>query len=229
MEAIILAGGRGKRLANLTTHTPKPMLSVAGKPFLVHILYTLRTRGITEVIISVGYLRESIMRQLKNNYGGMTIAYAEEKSPLGTGGGLFNALPLCKKNDVLVLNGDSFSDINYFDMMSKHKNSSSRMTIGIKHVPDTSRYGRVNIKSGMISMFEEKGVGGPGFINVGVYIVQREYLLSMETPAVFSLERDFLISKLDELKPRAYKVNGYFIDIGIPESYKLAQGYFRMK
>jgi len=103
------------------------------------------------------------------------------------------------------------------------------MTIGIKHVPDTSRYGRVNIKSGMISMFEEKGVGGPGFINVGVYIVQREYLLSMETPAVFSLERDFLISKLDELKPRAYKVNGYFIDNGIPASYKLAQGYFRMK
>src|SRR3989344_3377185 len=114
MQAIILAGGFGTRLRSVVADSPKPMALIHGKPFLAYLLDYLTSQGITDVVLSVHYLREQIETYFKTNYNGISIRYAVEEQPLGTGGAIKHALNYINiSSPVFVLNGDTFLKLNY--------------------------------------------------------------------------------------------------------------------
>jgi len=220
MQAIILAGGLGTRLRSVLTDVPKPMAPIHGKPFLAYLIGYLKSQGITEIILSVHYLREQIQDYFKSSYQGVSIRYAIEEEPLGTGGAILHALKLVDPSQpVFVLNGDTFVKLNYQAMYQEKNNL---MAMALRNVPDCSRYGVVRVENQKVVAFEEQGGHYPGAINAGVYLLSSTLFQSYSLPKSFSFERDFLFPNIATLQPQAFMVEDYFIDIGIPEDYARA-------
>ena len=223
MEAIVLAGGFGTRLKGMLEGLPKPMAPVAGRPFLEILLDQLVHAGCARVILSVGHLHEVIESHFGEAWRGMIVDYAVESAPLGTGGAIRAALVRGREEDILVLNGDTFLEADYAEMMRFHAAQAAQLTIGVTHQSDVARYGGVVLGGGRIAGFEEKGRTGPGWINAGAYVVRRDLVWPPELSGKFSFETDFLAPGIARLQPAAYEVNGLFIDIGVPEDLARAQ------
>ena len=228
--AIILAGGFGTRLQTVVNDLPKPMAPVNGEPFLNYQLNYLRFYGIKRVILSVGYLAEKIQSFYKNEYRGTEISYVTENSPLGTGGGIRLALEQCKDEIALVLNGDSFFDIDLKKFYALHQQEKAEMSLSLRRVNDASRYGTIETENDhRINSFKEKtGLIQSGRINAGTYILAKDLYLK-HTPAAsnFSIEKDFFEKQLNHVIIKGFEFEGYFIDIGIPEDYTKAQHDFK--
>lgn len=216
-QAVILAGGRGTRLGNLTQTTPKPAISVGGVPFLHHLIWNLARHGVRDIILSTGYLHDRLREVLGDEAFGAHLSYVREDVPLGTGGGLRNCLDALDER-FLVLNGDSIFDINYLDLTLEQ----TRAALALRRVPDTARYGRVDHTAGRVTAFREKGKAGAGAINGGIYFLTREVVASLPEGAS-SLEQDLfpVLAEHGELACREY--SGFFIDIGVPEDLARAQ------
>jgi D-glycero-alpha-D-manno-heptose 1-phosphate guanylyltransferase len=227
MEAIVLAGGLGTRLASRLQGLPKPMAPVAGRPFLEILLAQLRRCGCTRILLSVGHLHSVIQDHFGASFDGMTIDYAVESAPLGTGGAIRLALAQAKEDSVLVLNGDTFLDADYAAMMRSHAECGAAVTLAVVHCDNVSRYGGVAIDGQRVVGFEEKGHSGPGpkpgWISAGAYVLARNLAWPPALAEKFSIERDFFASQVARLRPAAFKVEGFFLDIGIPEDYDRAQ------
>lgn len=223
--AIILAGGLGTRLKPTVTDLPKPMAPVNGKPFLSFLLRYLNHYGIKQVLLSVSHLREKIMNHFGNHAEGLAINYIIEETPQGTGGGLRLALEHCTDEKVIVLNGDSFFDIDLERFSEMHDASGSVFSLALRKVDDTSRYGAISASDDgrILSFAEKQNHGGAGSINGGVYLVNRQAFLSETHAGIFSLEKDYLEKKAGTLPVYGFTFEGYFIDIGIPEDYRRAQ------
>ncbi len=226
MEAIVLAGGFGTRLQTVVKDVPKPMAEINGFPFLKYLLDSLNQQGVTKVILSVGYKQKIIKAYFQDHYLSMKIIYASEDSPLGTGGAIIQALKLTTDNDVYVLNGDTFFDVDLKAMQSLHIETKADITLSTKVMRDFNRYGTVKIKAGRIIAFEEKQYQVEGSINGGIYLIKKEVFNPFQLETKFSFECDFLEKKLAQLKIMAFKSDGYFIDIGIPEDYYRASTVF---
>lgn len=228
--AIILAGGFGTRLQSVVTELPKPMAPVNGTPFLDYQLNYLRFYGIKRVIFSLGYLPEKIETHYKTNYRGIEISSVTEKEPLGTGGGIRFALSKCSDAMALVLNGDSFFDINLADFYTQHLNQKAQISLSLRTVSDSSRYGTIetNAEHRIISFKEKSGTAKEGKINAGIYILDKDlYLKNTPASTNFSIEKDFFEKQLNNLIIKGFEFKGYFIDIGIPEDYTQAQHDFK--
>ncbi|MFN4234779.1 MAG: nucleotidyltransferase family protein [Bacteroidia bacterium] len=228
-EALILAGGLGTRLQSVVSDVPKPMAQVAGKPFVEYILLYLHEFGIERVVFSIGYKAETFQKYFGENYQGIEIEYVIEKEPLGTGGALKYALEHCINNDILVLNGDTFFNIELDDLWIFHQLHQSDFTMALREVENAARYGTVKMnESGRITAFVEKqAIEEEGLINAGIYIINKSIFNSYQLPEKFSLEKDFLEKYLSNLNLFGCICEGYFIDIGIPEDYKKAQDDFK--
>ena len=223
MEAIVLAGGRGTRLASVIQGVPKVLAPVGDRPFLELLLQRLAQKGMRRVILSVGYLAGSIRDRFGEQFDGLELTYSVEDGPLGTGGAALKALALATTDAVFVLNGDTFADLDYDAMIACHREAGVTASIAVTEVPDCTRYGRVVIERGRVTGFTEKGHAGPGAISVGAYVMNREVFAPFRMPTVFSLETDFFAPQIHELRPLAFVTSGYFIDIGIPEDLARAQ------
>jgi D-glycero-alpha-D-manno-heptose 1-phosphate guanylyltransferase len=231
MEAIVLAGGLGTRLAGRLNGVPKPMAPIAGRPFLEILLSQLSRAGCTRVILSVGHLHQVIRNHFADSFRGMRVDYIIEEVPLGTGGAIRMALAQAGEDSVLVLNGDTFLQADYTEMMRFHLTESEAqstapsapMTMAIAYQADVARYGAVVVRDGHIVGFVEKGTAGPGWINAGAYILNRNLQWPAELPERFSFETDFLAPKIDRIAPAAYEVDGFFLDIGVPADLDRAQ------
>lgn len=221
MRAVILAGGKGERLRPLIKDIPKPMAAVGGRPFLECLINQLEANAIKEIILSVGYKAAVI----KNYFGsgkkfGVHIRYAYEDKPLGTAGALRNIRGLKSKEDVLVLNGDSFLGCDLKQLIAFHKKMKAKATIALTVVSDTSRYGKVRLnKCGVITDFCEKKPGR-GYVNAGVYVINRE-VIDCVLSGFVSLEND-VFPKLVGGGLYGRFLKGFFIDIGLPASYRKA-------
>lgn len=226
MQAIVLAGGLGTRLRGVVPDLPKPLAPVNGRPFLAIVLEQLDAQGFASVVLSVGYRHELIRQSLGDRFGGVALVYVVEDRPLGTGGAIRLAARACSEPDVFVLNGDSYTDLDFADMQARHGEAEVPLTVCTVDVPDAARYGRVLVEGSRITGFAEKGTAGPGLINAGIYLMRRNLLEGADLPEVFSFERDILEARLGELRPLAYPTRGRFIDIGVPEDYARAQGMF---
>jgi D-glycero-alpha-D-manno-heptose 1-phosphate guanylyltransferase len=223
MEAIVLAGGRGTRLASVIQDVPKVLAPVGGRPFLELLLQRLRQKGMDRVILSVGYLADRIREHFGEQFDGLDLAYAVEEKPLGTGGAVMSALNLATTGALFVMNGDTVVDLDYSAMLARHIDTGVTASIAVVEVPDCSRFGRVLIEQDRVVGYTEKGYAGPGLISVGTYVVNRDVFARFNMPAAFSIENDFFAPHIHELRPLAFVTTGYFLDIGIPEDLRRAQ------
>lgn len=222
MDVVILAGGLGTRLSSIVSDVPKPMAPVNGKPFLEYILLWLEKFDISNVFLSVGYKKEVIQDYFGDNFNGMPITYAVEDKPLGTGGGIINALQLTTSKDVLIVNGDTYFPIDINDLASFHNQNNSAFTIALKQMVNFDRYGTVEIENTSIRKFNEKQYAEAGLINGGIYLVNRNFLMTRQFPEVFSFEKEVLELEADKGTLSGKAFDNDFIDIGIPEDYYLA-------
>lgn len=224
MQAIILAGGFGTRLRSVLNDTPKPMAPIGDQPFLELLLLYLARQNFSEVTLSVGYLHEKIIDHFGEGYQNIALRYAIETTPLGTGGAIRHALGVLKPVEpVFVLNGDTFSNIDYATMSQIHQQCQSPLTLALTRVDNAGRYGKVSVAGGRITEFQEKTQAGSGLINSGIYLISPNLFDERHLPESFSFEQDFLYPHVAELMPCAFENDGYFIDIGIPEDYQRAQ------
>jgi D-glycero-alpha-D-manno-heptose 1-phosphate guanylyltransferase len=146
-----------------------------------------------------------------------------EDTPLGTGGAIQLALKHAQESSVLILNGDTYLNARYSLMLSHHLNAHSPMTMAVTRVGDISRYGGVVIESGRVSSFLEKGNAGPGWINAGAYVLERNFPWPAQAASRFSFETDVLAPFVGQIRPAAFPCEGYFLDIGIPEDLDRAE------
>ncbi len=221
MEAIILAGGLGTRLRSVVSDVPKPMASVAGRPFLELLLSSLRAKGVTRAILSIGYKSESIISYFQSHPLGMNIDYEIEARPLGTGGAIMAALRQAREDYVFVFNGDTYLELNLGAVAALWPGDRTPIVVA-RAVPDAERFGRLQISGDRISRFLGCGQKGPGMINAGCYLISPNIFDSEELPISFSFEQDFLMMR-PSLSIRAYVAQGRFIDIGVPDDYQRAQ------
>lgn len=179
--AVILAGGYGKRLRPLTQTTPKPLLKVAGKPIIVHQISWLKHNGIDEIVVTVGWLKEKIIAELgSGSRYGVTIVYAVEEEPLGTGGALYNVRELLSKREqFLVVNGDIITNLDPIPLLEKI--AGGRHAVSIAAVELKSTYGVLDIdKDGdLVLSFREKPIIPDYWINAGIYAMTPEALRYM--------------------------------------------------
>ncbi len=181
----------------------------------------------SRIILCTGYKSEQIEALVGTIYKELSVTYSRETKPLGTGGALCNALSLVTSPVVLVMNGDSYFDVDlkhYLNWFFEQKYDASLL---LSRVPDTRRYGRVVMdESGRIIRFDEKGEKtGAGWINAGVYLFHTSLLKSIPYGSFFSLEHTFLSGLIDK-GVYGFCSDGKFIDIGTPNSYIGAVGFF---
>jgi D-glycero-alpha-D-manno-heptose 1-phosphate guanylyltransferase len=225
IKALLLVGGMGTRLRSVVSSTPKPLAALGTGSFLELLVKQLRHQGIRRFVMCTGYLAD----QIENQFGDgrnfdVAIEYSREKTPLGTGGAVKLAQPcLSDSQDFLVMNGDSFMEVNFRELIDYHREHESYVTMAIRRVQNANRYGTVHIdSSGRVTAFAEKAADeAPELINAGVYVFKREVLaLIPEGPS--SLEKD-LFPQIIARGVYALEQQGMFIDIGIPEDYQRAQ------
>jgi D-glycero-alpha-D-manno-heptose 1-phosphate guanylyltransferase len=181
----------------------------------------------------VGHLHDVIRDHFGQSNGGMRIDYAIEEMPLGTGGAIRNALTLAREDAVLVLNGDTFLEADYAAMMRFHRAEDAAMTMAVAWQDDVARYGGVVVSERRVVGFQEKGRSGAGqshagWINAGSYVLNRDFEWPAEiedrfSGGKFSFENQVLAPQVGKLRPAAFIVSGYFLDIGVPEDFDRAQ------
>ena len=223
IEVIVLAGGLGTRLRAAVPDLPKPMAPIAGYPFLYYLLRSLERQGFRRAILSVGFRGDAIRDHFGEHAGGLELRYCTEDQPLGTGGALRAAAQVASGDRVFAVNGDTFASVDCAAMAVQHTLSQDRLTLALMPVPDTARYGAVETTGTRIQNFSEKDLSGPGWINAGVYLLERDLLEGLALPECFSFEHEVLRQRLDQLRPAAFFASGYFVDIGVPEDYTRAQ------
>ena len=225
-EAIILAGGMGTRLKSVISDIPKPMAPIHGKPFLEYLLSCLVKFKIKKVILSVGYKYQHILNYFGNNYKGMRLIYAIEDKPLGTGGGIRNAIDHINDDPFFLLNGDTFYEVDLNKLYHLHIKTKANITLSLLPTEKFSRYGSVKLNGTKITEFLPKKYTEKGLINGGVYVVNRSVFQKYSHGNKFSFETDFLQVMCNKLNFHGYISEAPFIDIGIPEDYKKALEYF---
>lgn len=229
MEAIILAGGFGTRLQKVVNDLPKSMAMVNDKPFLEYLLNFLTGQGIDKVILSVGYKREMIQDYFKNRYKTLSIAYAIEDEPLGTGGGIVNALEQVEDEFVFAMNGDSMFRIDLQAMKHLHEKTRADLTMALRYLEDTSRFGTVRIdnEKRVTGFLEKDPDSEAGYINGGIYLINKKFMMSPAFGRKFSIEKDCFEKRYSDSGIYGYPAKGFFLDIGIPEDYMTAQDEFK--
>lgn len=221
MQAIILVGGLGTRLRSIVSDRPKPMALIEGKPFVEYVISGLIRSGINDIIFAVGYMGDMIEAYFgSGERWNIKISYAYEEELLGTAGAIKNAGRFITGDTCYILNGDTLYDLEFYKLEDCLRKNHLDMAIVLRCVPDVSRYGKVEMKDGLLTSFNEKNQEiKAGMINGGIYLMKRELLDSIPEGQV-SLENEMIPKWLREQRRIGGLVNeGYFIDIGIPEDY----------
>lgn len=227
MQAVILAGGFGTRLAHVIPNIPKPMAPIGEKPFLAYQIELLRNNGFDNFILLTGYLSEVVEKYFANTPDVICI---KETSPLGTGGAVLNAYPQLE-DEFCVINGDTFFDIDFSILFDFANNKNAVLTL--RYSQDITRYGLVNIDHEFkIKQFVEKtslpSNSIDGYINGGIYYFKKQILDPLYQEFVIkniSMENDIFPLLIQNEDLYGLPCGGGFIDIGIPEDYYRAQKF----
>ena len=235
MQALILAGGKGTRLRPLTVYTPKPIVPVVNRPFLLYQVDGLREAGITDITLSLSYQPDKIQQILGNGAEfGVTLRYITESSPMGTGGAYKFAADTLAETTI-VFNGDILTNLDIGKLVEFHRSKNADATIALVTVADPTRYGLVQVgDDGRIKRFVEKPKPDEiktlniNTINAGVYILEPSILDLIAKDTNRSFEYDVFPDILTrELPFYAYIMQDeYWLDIGTPASYLAAHHDF---
>jgi D-glycero-alpha-D-manno-heptose 1-phosphate guanylyltransferase len=223
--ALILVGGLGTRLRPVYADGPKALAPVQGRPFLAYLLEMLAENGLSRVVLCMGYRAGQIEQWLADQSFDLDIHYSHEDKPMGTAGALGLAYSRYARGErVLAMNGDSILQMSLSSMWDSHTVRGAEATIALASVPDTSRYGCVEVnEEGWVTSFSEKSTQRtPGFINGGVYLFEPSVMDRVVKDCSVSLEREVLPAQLRR-GLLGFKSAGYFIDIGVPQDLARAQ------
>jgi D-glycero-alpha-D-manno-heptose 1-phosphate guanylyltransferase len=225
LPAVLLVGGIGTRLQPVLPATPKPLAPVGSAPFLQLLVRQLRSQGIHRLVMCTGHLADQVVKEFGDGHKwDVAIAYSKESSPLGTAGALkFAEWHLTQASDFLVMNGDSFLELDFRELIRFHREHDGLISMAVRRVPDAARYGTVQLDTHnrVVGFREKMGASLPGIVNGGVYVFKRAILQHIpDGPA--SLEKD-VFPRLLEHGAYALEQQGMFIDIGTPEDYARAQ------
>ena len=230
VTAVILAGGLGTRLQKIVSDQPKVMAEINCKPFIAYLLDRLVEVDIERIIISTGYMSTQIEKRIGASYKDVSIVYSKEENPLGTGGALKLAGQVVDMEYCLVMNGDSYTELDPVSLFISHKQKNAIITLLVKEIDNTTRFGiiQINEQNEIIKFMEKGSSKGSGLINAGVYIMNTSTIQKIPEKTPYSLEYDFFPSKIGQ-GIYGYKTKGRFIDIGTPESYAKAEAFFEQK
>ena len=225
-KVIILAGGLGTRLRSVVAEVPKVLAPVEGKPFLAVMLKWLKKNGLSHVTLSLGYKAEQVIAIIPNlaEQLSMTIDYVVEEEPIGTLGGLSLVLSKTNFEPCIVINGDTFVDIDLEHFYMTHFPSNIDAALALISVDDPARYGTVTVKDeAYIEHFVEKGQckADSAWINAGVYYLSQSAITKIKSYRSGSIETDFFAEQPELIGYSKYS-DTKFIDIGTPESYAQA-------
>src|SRR6266699_592585 len=224
-----MAGGEGTRLRPMTANQPKPLLPVANRPIMEHVLRLLKRHGFDETVVTVQFLAALV----RNYFGdgeefGMSLQYATEDIPLGTAGSVKNAEAALRDGPFLVISGDALTDIDLSDLVRSHKDNGALVTVALARVPDPLEFGIVIAsQDGRIERFLEKPTWGQVFsdtVNTGIYVMEPEVLAQVPPGEVVDWSADVFPNLLDRGAPVYGWVSGsYWEDVGTHEAYMRAQ------
>jgi D-glycero-alpha-D-manno-heptose 1-phosphate guanylyltransferase len=228
VPALFLVGGMGTRLRPVLSSMPKPLAPIGDVPFLELLILQFRSQGLRRLVMCTGFQAQQIEEALGDGRKwDVAIEYSKESSPLGTAGAIKQAEHLLSgTSDFLVMNGDSFLELDLQQLLRFHQEHGAWASIAVRRVADAARYGTVEVdRQNRVVRFGEKlGIQKPSLVNGGVYVFKRDVLQHIpEGPG--SLEKDVL-PRLVEHGTFALEQTGMFIDIGTPQDYARAQALY---
>ena len=225
IQVLILAGGKGTRLQSVVADVPKPMAPIGDTPFLEYQVEFLKKHGFSHIKFLTGYKKEVIEDYFGDGRRfGLNISYSHEKSPLGTGGAIGQAVKGSTFTKFLCLNGDTYFKCDLSEFVGKC--NPSGMNIALKQMRDSSRYGSVSIDGqGQVTDFIEKKYQQECLINAGLYYFEEKLSVDLRNypETAYSLEDELFPKLVIEKKLFGFEQSGDFIDIGIPTDYSFAQ------
>lgn len=224
--ALILAGGLGTRLQPVLAGTPKVLAPVRGRPFITFLLDQLASFGITQVILSTGYRAEQVRDVIGERQGSVTIQYSSEPEPLGTAGAIALARELVGDWPLLVMNGDSYCEVDLSAFADWHAEKKARASLMLTQVPNAARFGqvRVDARDQIVYFGEKAATAEAGWISAGIYLLNRDVVDAFPLGRAVSIERE-IFPRLIGSGLYGYAGGGQFLDIGTPESLKLAENF----
>lgn len=229
-DAIILCGGAGLRLRPVVGNDPKSMAQIAGRPFLELLLEQLKQSGFRRVILAVGYRQDAIRSHFGDGAMGLTIVYSQESSPLGTAGALRNAAEFVRSDEVLAMNGDSYTEAPLGDLIGTHRSFNPDVSIVTSMADGRSDCGITLVNSdGFVTAFEEKtGKAEGAGVNAGIYVLSHRALYDIPAGREVSLEKEMFPRWLEQhFRIRAFRCETRCHDIGTPERFFSAQGLLK--
>lgn len=230
ITAVILAGGKGERLKAVLQGRPKVLAEVAGKPFLAHRLEELQLSGLLRVVLAAGVGADQIREAFGNWYQNLELIYSREEKPLGTGGALRLALDVCEGETFLVMNGDSFCDVNLNDFLAWFQKGNYEIGMVLAPSSGEKRFGVVSVNpEGRILAFQEKEKSSrQDFVNAGIYLFKRCAVEMIPKNREVSLEREIFPAWISRAF-YGYPTGSILRDIGTPESYAECRSFFEKR
>lgn len=222
VEVLVLAGGLGTRLRSVVPEAPKVLAPIQGRPFLDHLLAWLARFGFRRAVLSLGYRAAMVEAHLAGVTAPLEVATVTEPAPLGTGGAIAFSRSALTSDPVLVLNGDSWVDVDLPAFLAAHAASGADLSLVAVPVENCSRFGEVQVdESGRVTGFLEKSpdMARPGLINAGVYLLSAALLDRMAGEKPTSFERDVLTPMAGHGLFAHAVPPTRFVDIGTPESF----------
>lgn len=226
MHAVILAGGRGVRLRPYTTSLPKPLMPIGDRYSILEIVLTqLSDQGFTDVTLAIGHLGHLIRSFIGDgSRWGLRVQYLDEDQPLGTMGPVLRLLDELPP-DVLVMNGDILTDMNYAELLTRHRSSNHPLTIATYQREVNIDFGVLEIESQQVVAFREKPTHHYR-VSMGVYGVSTAALRHYDSGRHFGFD-DLVLDLLDRKTPPAsFPFGGFWLDIGRPDDYDRANDEF---
>ena len=235
-EAVVLCGGFGTRLGSLTANKPKPMLEVAGLPFIEHVLLRLCGTGVTKVILLAGYLGEQFTARYHQKFiGNIFVEVVVESEPLGTGGAVYAVLNQVD-TEFFLLNGDTWTtqSFNYLEKeyfkIKKQIGSIECLALCVE-VHNSNRFGKVTFGDhNRLISFDEKSYIHAGFINAGQYVINKDAFSHIKDLRKFSFETEILekLTKRGSIYGLPCDDKVKFIDMGVPDEFNSADTFMRI-
>lgn len=223
VDAVILVGGKGTRLRPLTVATPKPMLPVAGFPFLQHLIARIKAAGINHIVLGTSFKAEVFEEYFGDGSDfGVELEYVVEETALGTGGGIRNVYDKLRHDTVMVFNGDVLGGTDLNEVIDTHERNDADVTLHLVRVPDPRAFGCVPTDAeGRVEAFLEKTMDPPtDQINAGCYVFKRDIIKGIPAGRVVSVERDVFPRLLEEgARVFGHVDQSYWRDMGTPNDF----------
>jgi dTDP-glucose pyrophosphorylase len=220
-RAVIMAGGKGIRLRPLTLYRPKPLLPLGGRPLIELIIERLVSCGFDDLIVSTGYRSDMIENQLQDgSHFGASIRYIKEKTPRGTAGCL-SELPEDFEGDILVINGDILTTVNFSGMLESHQAENIDLTVAVRELTQKLEYGVVQLNDDWITSIDEKPTRKL-IVSAGIYVISEELIKMIPKGAFFNMTDLIKYGLGEKRRIRSYHLREYWMDIGRMDDYQKA-------